>query len=62
MADFQGRAVIVTVPMRCNLLDRAARREFEWSLSNIDADVAWRREMVPVLVARAFAEAAGGAA
>ncbi len=30
-------------------------------LSNIDADLGWRREMVPVLVARAFAEAAGGA-
>lgn len=41
-----GRYAIVnsgwSVNMRCNLLDRAARREFEWSLSNIDADVARR--------------------
>lgn len=48
-------------PLSAALIDEAAAlaRKQVRPLTNINGDVAWRREMVPVLLRRAFAEALG---
>lgn len=50
-------------PLDDALIEEAGAMAFQQvrPLTNINGDVAWRRDMVPVLVRRAFAEAMGGA-